>query len=157
MINNFMTFYKNIRLNKTTYMRVILSAQTSLDKVAEELYGNVGIVEVVGNRTSPCVFLDFAQKVKQLCAQFDKTLIVYERLDIAKLVEADGVLLTQHDIPTKYVHTILADDIVIGSENLDENNVDYYILNSPQKHNSTKPCFIKTKSIDDFIYYTLFE
>lgn len=159
MTDNFINYCKKAKLNHNTYLRVTLSQdnQTSLDKVAEELYGNIGLVEISGHNIPSGEFLDFAQKVKQLCAQFDKTLIIRERLDIAKIVEADGIFLTNNDIPAKYIYNILPKDIIIGSDDLENNDSDYYLLNSPLEHNITKPCFIKTKPSDDFEYYTLFK
>ncbi len=157
MTDNFINYCKKAKLNHNTYLRVTLSQnnQTSLDKVAEELYSNVGLVEISEHNISLGEFLNFAQKVKQLCAQFDKTLIIRERLDVAKIVEADGIFLSNNDIPAKYIYNILPKDIIIGSGDLVNNASDYYLSNSPLEHNITKPCFIKTKSTDDFEYYTL--
>ena len=53
-------------------------------------------------------------KVKEICGEFDAGLIVNDRLDVAALVEADGVHLGQGDLPVRIVREYMGEDFIIG-------------------------------------------
>ena len=156
MNDDFIRKCKNIKLSKQIYLKVLLQENRDcLDKIAEELYTKVGIIELNGENISPKSFLEIAQKTKQLCAQFDKTLIIKDRLDITAIVEADGIFLTSVDIPQNYVYEFLSKQTIIGTDDINNLNADYYLINSNTKQKNTKSCFIKFNVCDNFEYYTL--
>ena len=56
-----------------------------------------------------------AEKLSQLCRQYNALFIVNDRVDIAMAVEADGVHLGQQDIPIALARKILGPTRLIGS------------------------------------------
>ena len=58
--------------------------------------------------------LDYAFELKTLIEQNGKMLIINDRADIAKIVDADGVHLGQDDLPIKKVKSIIGRNKIIG-------------------------------------------
>ena len=58
--------------------------------------------------------LDYAFELKSLIAQNGKILIINDRPDIAKIVDADGVHLGQDDLPIKEAKSIIGRNKIIG-------------------------------------------
>lgn len=88
-------------------------------------------------------FLDIAIAVKQICAHH--TLIINDRVDIAKEIDADGVHIGKEDMSPVRAREILGDDKIIGGTantiedclNLELKGVDYIGL-GPFKLTNTK-------------------
>lgn len=85
-----------------------------LDAVASSLQGGVDILQLSEKNISPNKILQLGKKVKQLCLQFDTTFIVNDRIDIAALLEADGVHLGQEDLGVKEAREILGPNAIVG-------------------------------------------
>lgn len=89
-------------------------------KVKIAVKSGVGIVQLRDKLSSDFVFLRKAQIIKKICDR--KCLfIINDRVDIAYLVNADGVHLGQDDIPVSYARKILKNKIIgISVDNLFE-------------------------------------
>ena len=102
------------------------STEQYLDYIAKELSDGVGIIELSANGVGDKIFLETAQKTKQLCEMFGRTLIIRERADIAYLSSADSVNLNQESLDTGSVGKILEENSLIGREisiNSDESDL----------------------------------
>lgn len=85
-----------------------------LDAVASALQGGVDVVQLREKSMPANRFLQLAKKVKQLCLQYDATFIINDRVDIAALVEADGVHLGQDDLDVASAREILGANAIVG-------------------------------------------
>jgi thiamine-phosphate diphosphorylase len=59
-------------------------------------------------------FIDLAQAVKEMCDARGTLLIVNDRVDIAKLVDAGGVHVGQDDVPAQAARAVLGPGKIIG-------------------------------------------
>ncbi|MBP8192248.1 MAG: thiamine phosphate synthase [Chitinophagales bacterium] len=90
-------------------------------------------------------WLQIAKEVKQICDQFQTTLIINDNVAISKEVDADGVHLGKNDMSVAEARKILGKDKIIGGtantiediEHLQSAGVDYIGL-GPYKFTSTK-------------------
>lgn len=90
------------------------SEDAFLDAVASALQGGVDILQLREKTMSANKILNLGKKIKQLCLQYDTTFIVNDRVDIALLLEADGVHLGQDDLDVKSAREILGDNMIVG-------------------------------------------
>ncbi len=74
----------------------------------------VSLVQLREKSSSDKVFLDDAVKIKKLCQQQRKLLIINNRLDVAQIVKADGIHLGQTDLPLVEARKILGKNKIIG-------------------------------------------
>jgi thiamine-phosphate pyrophosphorylase len=85
-----------------------------LDAVASALKGGVQIVQLREKTATAKEFIELGKKVRELCYMFDALFIVNDRVDIAKIVKADGVHLGQDDIDIADARKILGDMAIMG-------------------------------------------
>lgn len=85
-----------------------------LDAIASALQGGVDILQLREKTMPANKILELGKKVKQLCLQYGTTFIVNDRIDIALLLEADGVHLGQDDLDIKSARSILGDKCIVG-------------------------------------------
>lgn len=90
------------------------SEDAFLDAVASSLEGGVEILQLREKNMSAKKIVELGRKVKQLCLQYGTTFIVNDRIDIAAILEADGVHLGQDDLDVKYAREILGQNIIVG-------------------------------------------
>ncbi|MFH0703128.1 MAG: thiamine phosphate synthase [bacterium] len=91
-----------------------LSHDEFLDKVASALKGGVGIVQLREKNSSAKEFIELGKKIRELCSFYNAVFIVNDRVDIANIVEADGVHLGQDDIDICSARHFLGKDAIIG-------------------------------------------
>lgn len=85
-----------------------------LDAVASSLEGGVDILQLREKNMPANKILELGKKVKQLCLQYGATFIINDRIDIAALLEADGVHLGQDDLDVKSAREILGANAIVG-------------------------------------------
>lgn len=85
-----------------------------LDAVASALKGGVDILQLREKKMPANKVLELGKKLKQLCLQYNTTFIVNDRVDIAALIEADGVHLGQDDLDVASAREILGSNCIIG-------------------------------------------
>ena len=85
-----------------------------LDAIASALEGGVDILQLREKTMSAKKILELGKKIKQLCLQYGTTFIVNDRIDIAALLEADGVHLGQDDLDVQAARDILGANTIIG-------------------------------------------
>lgn len=80
-----------------------------LDNLAKEL--NSGADLIIFKTSAPSgVSVEVAKKAQILAGEFDATFLVYDRADIAFLIEADGLALDETSISEFDVKKILGED-----------------------------------------------
>ncbi len=85
-----------------------------LDAIASALEGGVDILQLREKTMPASKILELGKKIKQLCLQYDVTFIVNDRIDIAALLEADGVHLGQDDLDVQSARDILGANAIVG-------------------------------------------
>jgi len=85
-----------------------------LDAVASALKGGVDIVQLREKNMPANKIIELGRKVKMLCAEYNATFIVNDRVDIAYILEADGVHLGQDDMDAASARKILGENTIVG-------------------------------------------
>lgn len=85
-----------------------------LDAVAAALKGGVDILQLREKTKTASEILELGKKVKLLCAEYGATFIVNDRVDIAYVLESDGVHLGQDDMDVASARKILGPNAIIG-------------------------------------------
>lgn len=117
-----------------------------LDKVALALKSGVKIVQYREKNKPASEIIKTGAKLRQLTSTYDALFIVNDRIDIAQILEADGVHLGQDDIDINLARKIIGEDKIIGISTHKpsdallavENNADYIGV-GPVFKTSTKP------------------
>ena len=76
--------------------------------------GGADIIQFRDNSLSDRDFLVTAFELKEICKKYNVLFTVNNRVDIARIVDADGVHVGQKDIPVKYARKILGKSKIIG-------------------------------------------
>lgn len=90
------------------------SEDAFLDAVASALKGGVDILQLREKNMSAKKIVELGKKIKILCSEYNTTFIVNDRVDIAAILEADGVHLGQDDLDVKSAREILGENIIVG-------------------------------------------
>lgn len=85
-----------------------------LDAVGAALAGGVDIVQLREKNSGAKRIIELGKRIRELCSMFGALFIVNDRVDIASIVEADGVHLGQDDLDLKYAREILGKTAIIG-------------------------------------------
>ena len=111
-------FNKILLAQRNNYISIntkdYFSENDLLNKVAEKLNSGVDILELRGDNLSSAKFLSVALKLRELTALFNSLLIIYDRIDIAKLVKADGILADENTITVPYAKKLIENDYLTG-------------------------------------------
>lgn len=91
------------------------SEQEFLARVRSALSGGVSLIQLREKQRTTREYIDLAQKVGALAAQFDVPLIIDDRIDVALAAGVKGVHLGQSDMPIKTARRILGEDYIIGA------------------------------------------
>lgn len=89
--------------------------QEFLDRVRSALRGGVSLIQLREKQRTTREYIDLAQKVGALAAQFGVPLIIDDRIDVALAAGVKGVHLGQSDMPIKTARRILGEDYIIGA------------------------------------------
>lgn len=98
-------------------IHVLLSASPVNGLSSEELAriaveASASVVQLREKAMPMDELLPIAKKIRKICE--DNTFIVNDRVDLAKIIEADGVHLGQDDLPIKNAREILGENAIIG-------------------------------------------
>ncbi len=85
-----------------------------LNAVASALKGGVDILQLREKNMNANKIIELGKKIKLLCAEYNTTFIVNDRVDIAYILEADGVHLGQDDMDVASARKILGNNAIIG-------------------------------------------
>ena len=110
-----------MKLNKELFcVYGVTDNNPTLESIEKAIEGGVKIIQLRMKDAEEKDFLDMAQKVKKICE--NKALfIINDNVEIAKLVDADGVHLGQEDIDIKDARKVLENKIIgISAHNKEE-------------------------------------
>jgi thiamine-phosphate pyrophosphorylase len=94
--------------------RQLCGARSLDDVVLQALKGGITCVQLREKDVSTRFFVEEAQKVKTLTAQFKVPLIINDRLDVALAAHADGIHIGQEDMPYKEARRFMGPKAIIG-------------------------------------------
>lgn len=85
-----------------------------LDRVALALKNGVDIIQLREKKRPAKEIIELGFRIRELASNFGALFIVNDRVDIAKIVSADGVHLGQDDISPDAAREILGEKFIIG-------------------------------------------
>ncbi|NEP20413.1 MAG: thiamine phosphate synthase [Leptolyngbya sp. SIO4C1] len=100
------------RLARSRLYLVTSPSDSLLSVVEAALKGGVDIVQYREKTADDMQRLPVAEKMRQLCYQYDALFIVNDRIDLALAVEADGVHLGQQDLPVEVARRLLGSHLI---------------------------------------------
>jgi len=109
-------------LTRQRYQKLLQSRLYLVTAPAENLFavveaalkGGLTLVQYRDKELDDGVRFSTAQKLCQLCHQYDALFIVNDRIDIALAINADGVHLGQQDLPVTLARQLLGPQRLIG-------------------------------------------
>lgn len=92
----------------------ILKGRDFYKCIEEALKGGVTMLQLREKEACGKEFLEKAIKLRELTRQYNVKFIINDRIDIALLVDADGVHVGQSDIPCKAVRKLIGENKILG-------------------------------------------
>jgi thiamine-phosphate pyrophosphorylase len=86
-----------------------------LDLARGALEGGADMVQLRQKEAEGRELLDLAEALREMTREHDALLIINDRADIARLADADGAHLGQHDLPLRAGRRLLGPDKIIGA------------------------------------------
>lgn len=111
---------KNLNMKNNKYLlyaitdRQWLDGRELCDDVEKALKGGATIVQLRDKGKSLDELCAEAEKLKTICHKYNAPLIINDNVEVAKLVDADGVHLGQGDMSPDKARDILGNDKIIG-------------------------------------------
>jgi thiamine-phosphate pyrophosphorylase len=92
------------------------AGRSNLEVVRQMIAGGIGIIQYREKRADKSCreILDECRKIRELTREAGVTFIVNDFVDVALLVDADGVHVGQEDLPVAEVRRLLGPDKIIG-------------------------------------------
>ena len=115
------TNIKNVILNRNKRMLLVepesnISPELYLDSIGCLIYNKgIKIIQLNGSKLTSSDFLSFAFKLRQITSIFNVLFFIEDRLDIAKIIDADGVFLSETSIDFDHAKIIIDEDKVFGT------------------------------------------
>lgn len=85
-----------------------------LNAVASSLEGGVRLLQLREKSHDAKRIIRLGKKIRELTSIYDAIFILNDRIDIAQIIDADGIHLGQDDIGIKEARNILGDKMIIG-------------------------------------------
>lgn len=85
-----------------------------LNAVAGSLKGGIRLLQLREKNASAVRIIELGKKIRSLCSMYGALFVMNDRVDIAKIVEADGVHLGQEDVDIESAKEILGSSAIIG-------------------------------------------
>lgn len=92
----------------------ILKGRDFYESIEDALKAGVKTVQLREKKSLGKEFLEKAYKLRELTKKYNAIFIINDRVDIAMLVDADGVHIGQSDIPCSEVRRLIGNDKIIG-------------------------------------------
>ena len=120
MINKY-KLKKDLKLSLVTDLK-ILKDRDFYKCIEDAIKSGVTMVQLREKNTDGKEFLEKAIKLRELTNKYNVTFVINDRIDIAMLVDADGVHIGQSDIDAVSARKLLGDNKIIGvsARNLQE-------------------------------------
>ncbi len=85
-----------------------------LEKVEQALKGGTKIIQLRDKYHSNEFLLNFAKELKFLCKNYGAIFLIDDRVELAKMCDADGVHLGKEDMPIEEARKFLGKNKIIG-------------------------------------------
>lgn len=92
----------------------ILEGRDFYKCIEEALKGGIKAIQLREKDFLGKDFLDRAYKLREMTRRYDALLIINDRIDIAMIVDADGVHVGQKDIPANEVRKLIGPNKILG-------------------------------------------
>ena len=120
-------------LNKKEYLIVnsnqFQSDNDFLDFIAANLEQGIQIIQLDEKHFNDAKTIELGKKTRELCSIYGALFIINSRIDIAQILEADGVHLEENGISPHQAREILGNNTIIGltapNTTITPNDVDY--------------------------------
>jgi thiamine-phosphate pyrophosphorylase len=112
--SNLMGYSRYQKLQESCLYLVTSPTEDLLNVVESALQGGLTLVQYRDKEANNEVRFDYAQKLCQLCHQYNALFIVNDHVDLALAVDADGVHLGQQDLPIAVARNLLGSQKIIG-------------------------------------------
>ena len=90
------------------------AGRTTPETVADAIAGGVSVVQLRDKDRSVRERYETGQRIRELTRDADVPLIVNDRVDLAALLDADGVHLGDDDLPVQAARRLLGEDAIVG-------------------------------------------
>lgn len=90
------------------------AGRTLAETVEAALHGGVRAVQLREKDLAAAELLPLAEELRAITRRFGARLLINDRIDVAMAVEADGVHLGNHSLPTATARRLLGPDRLIG-------------------------------------------
>ncbi|MEG0855998.1 MAG: thiamine phosphate synthase [Terrisporobacter sp.] len=92
----------------------ILKGRDFYKPIEDAIKAGVTMIQLREKNTDGKVFLEKARKLRELTLKYNVSFIINDRIDIAQLVNADGVHVGQSDIDVLSVRKLIGEDKIVG-------------------------------------------
>ena len=143
--------------NKKTYMIVNSNTFNNeddfLDAIAKELKEGIDIIELRESCSTPDKIIRIGKKIRELCSIFNTLFIINDRIDIAQIIQADGILLNKFSIDIFSAKELTNEKIIIGKvvsnneeiEEAEKKGADFLVFEEEINARTELPFFILGK------------
>lgn len=143
--------------NKKTYMIVNSNTFNNeddfLDAIAKELKEGIDIIELRESCSTPDKIIRIGKKIRELCSIFNTLFIINDRIDIAQVIQADGILLNRFSFDILYARELTNDKTIIGKvvsnkeeiEDAEKKGADFLVFEEEINARTELPFFILGK------------
>ena len=142
-------FNKYLLDKRETYKKINLENLISvdiLDYTANLLQNGADIIELYAPNTNTKKILEIGKKLRELTGVFSALFIIHDRIDIAKLLEADGIILDETSMSIAQAEKLIEGTMLIGyyANNHQEaliaqnSGADFLLVNEYYKVNTVK-------------------
>lgn len=94
--------------------RQLMSCDSLTEAVEQAILGGCTMIQLREKELPSLEFYNQAVAVKQVTERYHIPLIINDRIDIAMAVQAAGVHIGQHDLPTATVRKVIGENMLLG-------------------------------------------
>ena len=84
------------------------------DAIANELNNGFQIIELRETKSNPEKIIRLGKIIRELCSIFNALFIINDRIDIAQIIQADGIMLNTHSIDVASARELVGAETIIG-------------------------------------------
>jgi len=105
-------YLRNLRNSLYVIIDPDVCLSNPLEVTKNVIKGGADIIQLRYKKQSDFEFLKLAESISKICHKFNIPFLINDRVDVAILVNADGVHLGQDDLPVNFVRKLLKNKII---------------------------------------------
>jgi len=90
------------------------AGRTTREIVEQAIEGGVGVVQLREKAQPVRKRYEMGREIRELCRDAGVTFVVNDRVDLAAVLDADGVHLGDDDLPVRVARRLLGEDAIVG-------------------------------------------